>query len=114
MLKRGEFLAWVNGSVALGALLAAVCLSVVVSLKRRWQALLALCCLVLAEGVEAAWPLHSSTHGLASLFRWRYGHVQDFNGLTETLSQMWPYLAAVYLVGVAARDMRRAASRISL
>ncbi|MBV8465866.1 MAG: VanZ family protein [Burkholderiales bacterium] len=107
MLKPGQFLAWLNIDVVMGAAAATALLTMGVVLKRRWQALAALACLGLAELVEAEWPLHATPYSVASLFRWRYGHLQDFNGLTQTMSELWPYLAGIYLIGVAMRDISR-------
>ncbi|MGQ5524568.1 VanZ family protein [Chitinimonas sp. PSY-7] len=109
LLKPTEFLAWFNLNVLMGALAAWALLAVLLKLKRRWQMLAALVSLGLAQLVEALWPLTASSHSMASLFKWSYGHLRDFNGLTQTLSEAWPWLATVYLVWRVARDWRRAA-----
>ncbi|SFZ76075.1 VanZ like family protein [Chitinimonas taiwanensis DSM 18899] len=108
LLKPSEFLAWVNMNVLLGGVLAWLLLLVLLKLKRRWQALAALVSLMLTQLVEALWPLTATSSHMAALFRWRYGHLRDFNGLTQTLSEVWPWLAAAYLIWRIARDWRRA------
>lgn len=97
MLKRTEFLAWFNLNVLMGGVMAAVGLMLLMRLQRRWQALVAVLCLLAAQMVEALWPLQGSPYGMADLFKWRYGHLRDFNGLSQTISEVWPWLAIVYL-----------------
>ncbi|WP_158228894.1 VanZ family protein [Chitinimonas sp. BJB300] len=109
LLKPTEFLAWFNLNVLIGALVAWALLAVLLKLKRRWQMMAALVSLGLAQLVEAFWPLTASSHSMASLFKWSYGHLRDFNGLTQTLSEVWPWLATVYLIWRIAHDWRRSA-----
>ncbi|MFC4160007.1 VanZ family protein [Chitinimonas lacunae] len=97
MLKPTEFLAWFNLNVLAGGLAAVAALTLLMRLQRRWQALLAMLCLLAAQVVEALWPLQGSFYGMADLFKWRYGHLRDFNGLSQTVSEVWPWLAMAYL-----------------
>jgi hypothetical protein len=39
----------------------------------------------------------------SSLFNWRYGHLLNFNGLTQTVLLAWPVLAALWLFALAGR-----------
>ena len=38
-----------------------------------------------------------------TLFNWRYGHLLNFNGLTQTVLLVWPVLAALWLFALAGR-----------
>ncbi|MCC7328225.1 MAG: VanZ family protein [Burkholderiales bacterium] len=38
-----------------------------------------------------------------TLFNWRYGHLLNFNGLTQTVLLLWPIAAAVWLFALAGR-----------
>ncbi|WP_460534128.1 VanZ family protein [Chitinimonas naiadis] len=109
LLKPAEFLAWFNLNVLIGGLAAWGLLSIALRFKRRWQALAALICVVLAQWVEALWPLTAQMASMSQLFKWRYGHLRDFGGLTQTLSEVWPWLAGLYLVWLVLRDWRRSA-----
>ncbi|WP_269531280.1 VanZ family protein [Chitinimonas sp. BJYL2] len=97
LLKPTEFLAWFNLNVLAGAVGAAILMVLLLRLRRHWQSLAALACIALAQWVEAVWPLVSHPSGVANLFRWRYGHLRDFSGLSQTLSEAWPWLAMGYL-----------------
>jgi hypothetical protein len=107
LLKTDAFLAWLNWNVIVGGLAAWFGLAALAPLKRRWRAVAGLLCLVLARWVEYAWPLNDEPVSLFSLFKWRYGHLRDFGGLSQTLSIIWPWLAGVYLLLLIARDWRR-------
>ncbi|QDQ26433.1 hypothetical protein FNU76_08675 [Chitinimonas arctica] len=114
LLKPTEFLAWFNLNVLAGALLAWGLLAVLVRLQRRWQARMALLCLGMAQLVEALWPLTAQPVGMASLFKWSYGHLRDFSGLTQTMSEAWPWLAAAYLFWLMVLDWRQARHSVVL
>jgi len=38
-----------------------------------------------------------------TLFTWRYGHLLNFNGLTQTVLLVWPIAAAAWLFALAGR-----------
>jgi hypothetical protein len=38
-----------------------------------------------------------------TLFNWRYGHLLNFNGLTQTILLLWPLAAAAWLFALAGR-----------
>jgi VanZ family protein len=107
LLQPGAFLAWFNLNVLAGATAAAGLLILLLRLKRRWQALAALVCLIASEGVELYWPLSGGPGSPLALFRQDFGHLVDFNGLSQTLSTLWPWLAAAYLAPQAWSDWRR-------
>jgi VanZ family protein len=44
-----------------------------------------------------------SARAPVTLFNWRYGHLLNFNGLTQTVLLMWPILAALWLFALAGR-----------
>lgn len=113
LLKPAAFLSWFNLNVLVGGVLASVGLPILIRLKRRWQALVAVACVGLAQVVEMVWPLAAPPFGMLSLFRWPHGHLRDFNGLTQTLSEIWPWLASIYLVCIAGRDWRQTRSALT-
>ena len=44
-----------------------------------------------------------SARAPVTLFSWRYGHLLNFNGLTQTVLLVWPVLAATWLFALAGR-----------
>jgi hypothetical protein len=38
-----------------------------------------------------------------TLFNWRYGHLLNFNGLTQSVLLAWPIAAAAWLFALAGR-----------
>lgn len=98
LLKSWALLLWLNGEAMLG---------IVVGLLLMWFARslhgerlfwlitsIALIYVVLAFGV-----LDSGTPSSAlALFEWRYGHMRNYNGLSQTLSVMFPLLLGLYLL----------------
>ncbi|WP_374357976.1 VanZ family protein [Chitinimonas sp.] len=114
MLKRDALMAWMNVDVLLGMAGGWLLLELLAPLKRRWRALCGLLCLLLAEGVEMAWPLNAEPTGLFALFRWHHGHLRNFSGLAQTISLFWPWLAAAYLLLLIRKDWGRDRRRVVL
>ncbi|MBE9609058.1 VanZ family protein [Chitinilyticum piscinae] len=100
LLKPAKFFAWVNSSVLFGALAGALLLVLLWRLQRRWRALLGLLSLALASLVSWLWPLSPQLSATLPLFRWQYGHLLHFNGLSGIITDLWPYVAMLVLIGV--------------
>ncbi|MBV1774430.1 VanZ family protein [Burkholderiaceae bacterium DAT-1] len=100
LLKPSRYLAWMDGNVLAGMLVAGVLLLFLVRLQRLWRATAALGCTLLIHVVEQLWPLEGPFTGVFSLFSWRYGHVTDFQGLTMMLTGLWPPVAGLFLLVV--------------
>ncbi|WP_051304614.1 VanZ family protein [Chitinilyticum litopenaei] len=101
LLKPAMFFAWLNSMVVVGALLGAALLLVLWRLQRRWRAVLGLLALLAANVVSWLWPLTPQWTAMLPLFRWQYGHLQHFNGLSAIISDLWPYGAMLFLLAIA-------------
>ncbi|MEQ1532970.1 MAG: VanZ family protein [Sideroxydans sp.] len=103
LLKSWALLLWLNGEAMLG--IVAGLLIMWSASRLRGRALFALgmgvimAYLVLAFGV-----LDSGTPAAAqSLSQWRYGHVRNYNSLSQTVSLLFPVLLGAYLMRVRRR-----------
>jgi VanZ family protein len=97
LLKSWALLLWLNGEAMLGIVIGLILMAVVGWLPRAklfWLAALsALAYLVLVHGV-----LDSGTPSAAMrLYYWRYGHLRNYNGLSQTVSSLFPLLLGGYL-----------------
>ena len=103
LLKPAVWETWLKPGISMGMAGGALILLFTVFLPRAVQvatcatALLASLLLpVLAVDVPAASvPI--------TLFNWRYGHLLNFNGLTQTVLLVWPIAAAAWLFALAGR-----------
>jgi VanZ family protein len=98
LLKSWALLLWLNGEAMLG---------IVGGLLLMWgtsrlhgRALLRVGLVaILAYMVLALGVLDSGSPAAAQpLFQWRYGHVKNYNGLSQTVSLMFPLLLGAYLM----------------
>lgn len=98
LLKSWALMLWLNSEAMLG---------IVVGLLLMWgtgglrgKALLWLAVSVLlAYLVLALWVLDSGTPSEAMrIYQWRYGHLLNYNGMSQKVSVMFPLLLGVYLV----------------
>ncbi len=101
LLRPGAWGAWLSAPVLLGMVIAALALTVLfwlpASRKRvicNIAAIVALVLPVLApDWLFAKAPLRA--------FDWHYGHLLNFNSLSQTLLRIWPLLVSVYLLTTA-------------
>jgi len=96
LLKSWALLLWLNSEAMLGIVVGLLLMWGMSWLRRpllMWMAVcVALCYLVLA-----LWVLDSGTPFAAMrLYQWRYGHLLNYNGLSQTVSVMFPLLFLVY------------------
>ncbi len=97
LLKSWALLLWLNGEAMLG-IVAGLLLMWGTNWLRRpyllWMAASAAVCYL----VLVLWVLDSGTASAAMrLYQWRYGHLRNFNGISQTVSAMFPLLLGVYL-----------------
>lgn len=101
LLKPAVWSAWIKPSVSLGTTVGMLFLLFAIFLPRPAQ--IAVCATALLSSLLApllAVDLPSSRAPL-TLFNWRYGHLLNFNGLTQTALLLWPLMAAVWLFALA-------------
>lgn len=97
LLKSWALLLWLNGEVLLGIFIGVLLMAIIGWLARpfliRLAALVACFYLVLAHGV-----LDSGAPSAAMrLYQWHYGHLLNYNGLSQTVMLVFPVLLLGYL-----------------
>lgn len=103
LLKPAAWEGWLRPGVSTGAALGALALLAAIALPR--PAMIALCGVALLTSVLT--PVFGSDRFDArvplTLFSWRYGHLLNFNGLTQTVLLVWPVAAAAWLFALSGR-----------
>lgn len=97
LLKSWALLLWLNGEAMLGIFSGALLLITVSGLSRtqllKYAALVALGYWVLAH-----WVLDSGEPSAAMrMYQWNYGHLLNYNGLSQTIAYVFPFLMLGYL-----------------
>jgi VanZ family protein len=97
LLKSWALMLWLNGEAILGIVVGALLITGVAWLpqsKLIWAAALG----ALSYVVLSYWVLDSGTPSAAMrLYQWRYGHLRNYNGLSHTVSLIFPLLLGGYL-----------------
>jgi hypothetical protein len=98
LLKSWALLLWLNGEAILGLVIGVILITGISWLRQSkliWAtALAAMCYLILAN-----WVLDSGTPSAAMrLYQWRFGHLRNYNGLSHTVSLIFPLLLGGYLM----------------
>ncbi len=97
LLKSWALLLWLNGEAVLGLVLGALLIAGIAWLPQRgliWAAALG----AVSYMVLANWVLDAGTPSAAMrLYQWRYGHLRNYNGLSHTVSMVFPLLLGGYL-----------------
>lgn len=97
LLKSWALLLWLNGEAILGIVVGALLITGIswLSISRLiWATALG----ALSYVVLSYWVLDSGTPSAAMrLYQWRYGHLRNYNGLSHTVSLIFPLLLGGYL-----------------
>lgn len=97
LLKSWALMLWLNSEAMLGIVVGILVLWAMHSLSRvalLWGTAIA----ALAYLVLALWVLDSGTPSTAMrLYHWRYGHLLNYNGMSQIVSGMFPLLLMAYL-----------------
>jgi VanZ family protein len=97
LLKSWALLLWLNGEAMLGILIGALLIAGVAWLPKSkliWATALG----ALSYVVLANWVLDEGTPSAAMrLYQWRYGHLGNYNRLSQTVSLVFPLLLGGYL-----------------
>ncbi|MFZ2160927.1 MAG: VanZ family protein [Sideroxyarcus sp.] len=97
LLKSWALLLWLNGEAILGILIGVLFITGIAWLSQSrliWATALG----TLSYVVLSYWVLDSGTPSAAMrLYHWRYGHLRNYNGLSHTVSLIFPLLLGGYL-----------------
>ncbi len=103
VLKPAVWETWLKPGVSIGMAGGLLALLFVVFLPRPAQ--VAVCATALLASLLL--PIMAvdvqSMRAPLTLFNWRYGHLLNFNGLTQTILLLWPLAAAAWLFALAGR-----------
>jgi VanZ family protein len=107
LLKSWALLLWLNGEAILGIVLG-VLLITGISWLRQSRLIWATAVGALSYIVLANWVLDSGTPSAAMrLYQWHYGHLRNYNGLSHTVSLVFPLLLGGYLMWARASYKRK-------
>jgi len=98
LLKPEQFFAWLNINIVLGGGLGGVLLWVLWQLNRRLRAIAGFVSLLAASWVSDLWPLAATDTPPLMIFKWNYGHLQHFNGLSHAIGDVWPFGAMLFFL----------------
>jgi VanZ family protein len=102
LLKSWALLLWLNGEALLGIVVGVLLITGIAWMPQTrliWAAALG----ALSYVVLANWVLDSGTPSVAMrLYQWRFGHLRNYNGLSHTVSLIFPLLLCGYLMGARA------------
>lgn len=97
LLKSWALLLWLNGEAMLG-IFSGVLLLIAVSGLSRSQLLKCAALVALGYWVLAQWILDSGEPSAAMrLYQWNYGHLLNYNGLSQTIAYVFPFLMLGHL-----------------
>jgi len=97
LLKSWALLLWLNSEAMLG-IFAGVLLLLVAGWLPRLRLVQVAAVLALVYLVLGNWVLDSGSPSAAMrLYQWRYGHLLTYNGLSQTISLLFPLLLLAYL-----------------
>ena len=93
--------AWLTPGASLGLAIGSAAALILLGLPHTWA--LALCGLALMTATVIVNLAPENPYLAHSLAVWRQGHFLNFNGLTRTVSMLWPFAALAYLLALATR-----------
>ncbi|MGL6041114.1 MAG: VanZ family protein [Deefgea sp.] len=98
LLQPEQFFAWLNLNVVLGGLAGGILLWILWQLNRRLRAIVGFLALFAANWVGYLWPLSADDSPQLMIFKWNYGHLQHFNGLSHAIGDVWPLGAMLFFL----------------
>ena len=97
LLKSWALFLWLNSEAMLGILAGMLLLAAASRLQRAWLTKLA-ALVTLSWLALTKWLLDSGAPSTAMrLYQWRYGHLLNYNGLSQTVALVFPFLMLGYL-----------------
>lgn len=95
LLKPQALLQWLTAEsvIGIGYGLFIVAVSLLLTLRR----VILLCAFALAAGIFVSHLHRGDTQSALALFSWQYGHLLNFTGLAQIVSELWPFAALGYL-----------------
>ena len=104
LLRGSDPWVWITPGLMIGAVCATLLTAVLMHLRHRWRAVLALLFLCTAVVVVNRMPENPYRQPAAQSAVQRGGHVRSFSGMVRALSDLWPFLAmATLLVSLPGR-----------
>ena len=107
LYKPENFLVWVTKGSIIGLILGVGVLALALKIPRARHLMVAIFVLAIATVLVNLAP--ANPYLTSSLQLWNQGQFLNFNGLTRLVSELWPFLALIYLTALAwhARKSRR-------
>lgn len=97
LLKSWALLLWLNSEAMFGIFAGVLLLVAAIRLPRMWM-LWCAACVTLSYLVLANWILDSGAPSIAMrLYQWNYGHLLNYNGLSQSIALILPFLMLAYL-----------------
>jgi len=103
MLKPAVWETWLKPGVSIGVAAGLLILLVVIFLPRPVQVATCATALLASLLLPVVGVDMPSPRAPLTLFNWRYGHLLNFNGLTQSVLLAWPIAAAAWLFALAGR-----------
>ncbi|HZF18964.1 MAG TPA: VanZ family protein [Burkholderiales bacterium] len=100
LVNSQDVLAWVTPGAVYGVAVAIAALMIAIALPRAVQLALVGFALLAATAIVNLAP--ANPYNTAAFSQWQQGHYLNFNGLTRLVSLLWPFVAMLYLVLLAA------------
>jgi VanZ family protein len=102
IVKSSGLLAWLTPGVAIGLLVGAIALYAFGAMRRRTQWIAAAICFVAAVAATNIGP-DNPYQGLPAHFLSGPRHFLSFSAIVRALSELWPFLAVIYVAYAATR-----------
>ncbi len=98
LLRPEQFFAWLNLNIVFGGLAGGILLWILWQLNRRLRSVAGFASIFAASWVSYLWPLSSADSSPLLIFKWNYGHLQHFNGMSNAIGNVWPYGAMLFFL----------------
>ncbi len=106
LLRPGVWGLWLSPPVAIGIALGAVGLLCFFWIPAAQKRVLCNICVIIALLLPALAPDWALANAPVRAFEWNYGHLLNFNELSQTLLRLWPLLVSVYLLTTAGNSFQ--------